>query len=118
MHRPLVRLASVSVCAALVAALLWPSIPAEDSVGGVDKIAHVLIFFVMATGLSGALPGAGRWRVAAFSLAMAAITEVAQHWTGRDPDILDFAANSVGVVLFFLLQPRMRRLRNRLLPPQ
>jgi VanZ family protein len=112
----LVRVASLIVCAVLVTALLWPSIPVENAVVGIDKVAHTLIFFIMATGLSGALPGGGRWRIAAFTLVMAALTEFAQHWTGRDPDLLDFAANSVGVGVFVLLQPTMRRLRDRLLP--
>lgn len=103
--------------------LLFPMPPESDDLPmflgvvmfpGVDKVAHGVLFFVMAYLLTGALD-LGRGRLpAAFVLAVAygAATEVAQGlFTDRSAEVGDFLADTAGAALgaVLVLVPRSRR---------
>jgi VanZ family protein len=71
----------------------------EASFGLTDKEAHVLAFYVLtALGLAG-LPNLRKWDVALMCVAVGGLIEVIQPFVGRDGNIADWVADSLGVGL-------------------
>lgn len=61
-----------------------------------DKLGHVLLFAGLALVARRAYPDRPRWNVFVGLLLYGAATELAQAWTGRTMDALDFAADALG----------------------
>lgn len=97
----------------LIAAILWTllivaacSVPGEDipgpNVGGLDKVAHFLLFSVFAVLWLAALeqrPGSALRSVMIGGLLLAGLTELYQGLLpfDREPDVFDALANVVGL---------------------
>jgi len=70
---------------------------AEQSFGLTDKEAHAIAFYVLCTLGLMAMPSVRKWDVALCCLAIGGAIEVVQANIGRDGDIFDWLADSVGV---------------------
>lgn len=104
----------------IVAALAWAavifalsSLPATDirldlpNVPGLDKVAHVVLFGILAALLAQALRGAGEVRSIVLAVVLASAYGVTDEWhqssvPGRDADVYDWGADTIGAVLFGL----------------
>jgi len=77
--------------------------------GHADKLLHVVAYFLLAVFVVTAVRGAGRWShraAVAVVLALAAfgaIDEITQPLFGRTADVLDWAADCVGIAVGILL---------------
>lgn len=76
---------------------LTPSPPNLDAVLGWDKLEHFIAYFglaSMATLVIGLRP---KLALAILGVILfGAVLEILQQFTGRDPELLDFAANTIG----------------------
>lgn len=72
---------------------------AEGKLGLSDKEAHALAFYAIAFMLLVAIPRLRKWDVAILAIAMGGMVEVVQTMIGRDGDIFDWLADSVGVMM-------------------
>lgn len=92
----------VAVAGVFIAALMpsiWPSAVAR-LLSGTDKWQHGVTFLVLALWFSGQYSRHSYWRVAAGLLAFGVIIELCQRMlTYRDGDLLDLAADVVGIVI-------------------
>ena len=81
---------------------LTPNPPDLGSVLGWDKAQHFIAYFGLA-GMATMVFGFGPRLIQAIIaiILFSGILEILQGFTGRDPDILDFAANSVGALSGF-----------------
>jgi VanZ family protein len=78
---------------------LTPSPPQLGGVFGWDKLEHFTAYFglvSMATMMVGLRPRLG-WAILGVILFGGAL-EILQGYTGRDPEVLDFVANSLGAI--------------------
>ena len=90
--------AVVLVVSLIVVTLI--SIPSPPTESNVDKIYHVIAYFVLMTYLSGLVPPARWLAVAMFATVLGGGLELAQGWIGnRSAEWLDLFANILGVVL-------------------
>jgi VanZ family protein len=92
----------------LGAALLICLLPGRDMPGAFefnDKIAHGVGHAALAAYFTGLLPRSGWWKIFVFLLCFGACIEIAQHFmqVGREADVRDVLANSVGALLGLLL---------------
>lgn len=77
--------------------------------GHSDKLLHFVAYFLLAVFVVAAVRGAGRWsRRAAMIVAVAlaafgAVDEISQPLFGRTADVLDWAADCVGIAVGMLL---------------
>lgn len=78
---------------------LGPFQGAEGNFGLTDKEAHAGAFYALTFLLLAAFPRVRKWDVALIAIAIGGLIEVLQFLAGRDGDILDVAADFVGVVL-------------------
>lgn len=101
----------------IVAALAWAafifalsSLPANDlvldlpNVPGLDKMAHAVLFGVLAALLAQALRGAGEVRSIVLAVVLASAYGVTDEWhqssvPGRDADVFDWGADTFGAIL-------------------
>lgn len=77
--------------------VLGPFQGAEEAFGLNDKEAHAIAFFALTLMLQVALPKVRRLDIALGVLALGALIEVAQLFTGRSASVLDWLADLVGV---------------------
>ena len=94
------RAAAAASTLVILSTLLLPAdrLP-STSLGGADKIAHAILFFVWS--LTCHRSGLRTWRLLVLGLALAVSTEAGQ-WlmgVGRTADHADVAADLVGIVL-------------------
>jgi VanZ family protein len=69
-----------------------------------DKLAHGLVFAVLALWFSGQYAERAWWRIAAGLLAFGALIEVCQRMTSyRSAELLDFYADAAGIAIGLLL---------------
>ncbi len=98
----LIRVARVlAILAILIPLILMigPFGAAEASTGISDKIGHIIAFGVIAGALAVLTP---RWtlgRIALAALAIGVGVEIVQGIVGRDADVMDVAADIVGISL-------------------
>lgn len=78
---------------------LGPFQGAEQSFGLTDKEAHFGTFYGLTFMALAAFPRVRKWDVAVVALAFGGLIEVLQTMTGRDGDILDWLADSIGIVM-------------------
>jgi VanZ family protein len=98
---------AVAICRTLLAAglllvgtlLFGPFQGAEAVFYLTDKQAHVLAFFALTTLSLAAAPRIRRGDLALVIVALAGATEIAQACVGRDGNVADMAADSIGVLL-------------------
>lgn len=75
---------------------------AETKFDLTDKEAHALAFYALTALSLMALPRIRKWDVALACFALGGLIEVIQPMVGRDGDILDWLADSAGVLLCVL----------------
>ena len=77
--------------------VLGPFQGAEEAFGLNDKEAHAIAFFALTVMLQLAMPRVRRLDIALGVLAIGALIEVVQLFTGRSASVLDWMADFVGV---------------------
>jgi VanZ family protein len=92
-----------------LAVLFAPSSDVPSAPPGVDKVVHLSLFLALA--LTARWAGAGRQGTAVLLVVYAAVSEVLQgtDLIGRDAELLDFVADSTGVLLGLLLWQGLHR---------
>ena len=83
----------------LLTLMIGPFGGVEASTGISDKVGHVVAFAIIAGSVAVLAPGWNLWRVALAALAIGIGVEIVQGFVGRDPDVLDVAADIVGIAL-------------------
>lgn len=102
-----VRLLSVAVILALLAAMLGPPTALPGPEGWTDKLAHMAGLFIVALCLQTATARADALRAALEAVVIGAVVEVVQGQIGRDASWLDLVADAVGATLAWRLSPRL-----------
>ena len=97
-----------------VVSILWlaltPNPPRAGGLFDLDKVNHIVAFFVLAGLMEYAFPNLGAWAVkllplVAFGLAI----EMLQFWIGyRYFEWMDLVADGVGLILFWILCGKIR----------
>jgi len=120
LSNPRLRLAArwlLRVCAAallmLLAYLLLGPPTSVETKEGHDKIAHVVAFAAATWCLAILLPSASRLRVAMFAIALGGLTELLQQLSRRDPSVMDFVADALGVALALAIWTAVRAVSPR-----
>lgn len=109
------RLAALVTIGVLLALMLGPSPGVEQSIPHLDKLAHVVAFFLIAASLRILFPRLSFVLISVATLGVGAGVEIIQGFVGRDPSLGDMAADAVGVGLAWLARPVLHRLRLRLM---
>jgi len=112
MSLPLRMLATLIIVALLVS-LLGPSTSLEQDVVGLDKVAHFAAFGLVLWAFGVLFPRRSRVQLAITAVAFGALTEVLQGMVGRDADILDLLADSLGIGTALLVWAWWRGFRPR-----
>jgi VanZ family protein len=115
------RLLACLYALAIVAASSWPRLRLpEVEITGIDKVAHFgqyLVFsFLVAGGWrrsAGSLRRPVAWLPILVLIAFAALDEYHQWIPGRDPDMLDWGADLIGIVIGYWAGGRWVAGRNR-----
>jgi VanZ family protein len=110
-HGALARGALALAVLVSLAVLFAPSSDVPSAPRGVDKVVHLSLFLALA--LTGRWAGVGR-QVTAVSLVLyAAVSEVLQgtDLVGRDAEVLDWVADTAGVLLGLLVWSLLSRPR-------
>jgi VanZ family protein len=94
-----VRIGLGLLLTAVTVVALGPFQGAEQSFGLTDKEAHFATFYGLTFIALAAFPRIRKWDVAVAALAFGGLIEVLQTLTGRDGDILDWVADSLGIVM-------------------
>ncbi|RZJ47503.1 MAG: hypothetical protein EON87_00710 [Brevundimonas sp.] len=117
MSRPLRLLATLLIIGLLVT-LLGPSTSLEQNVIGFDKVAHFTAFGGVLWAFGVLFPRRTRVQLAIAAVAFGALTEVLQGMVGRDADLLDLLADTLGIATALLVWswwrgflPRTARMR-------
>lgn len=98
----LVRVARVLAVIAIVILLtlmIGPFGAAEAGAGISDKVGHVVAFWIIAGALAVLAPRWSLERIALVALTIGVGVEIVQGFVGRDADVLDVAADMVGIAL-------------------
>ncbi|MFP1130223.1 VanZ family protein [Asticcacaulis sp. W401b] len=85
----------LSICIGVL--VLGPFSGAEEAFGLTDKEAHIIAFFALTIMLQLAFPRMRRTDLALGVLAVGALIEVAQLFTGRSASVADWMADLIGV---------------------
>lgn len=93
------RFLAVVAIAILLTLMIGPFGAAEAGVGISDKIGHVAAFWIIAGALAVLAPGWNLERLALVALIIGVGVEIVQGFVGRDADVLDVAADMVGIAL-------------------
>lgn len=93
------RVFAVVAIAMLLTLMIGPFGSAEAGVGISDKIGHVVAFWIIAGSLAVLAPPWNLERIALVALSIGVGVEIVQGFVGRDADVLDVAADMVGIVL-------------------
>lgn len=99
-------------CLALTMAVLMfgPFQGLEGELGLTDKAAHGTAFYLLTVGMFACFPRNRRTDLGLIVIAIGAGTEVIQAMVGRDGNLPDFAADSVGI-LAAMLPATVERMR-------
>lgn len=85
------------------------TIPSVQSMS--DKVNHGFAFFTLSLLIDNAFP---RWRFLWIKvwplLAYGILIEIVQHFVERSPSVLDVLADCAGILLYWLMRQRLRRL--------
>lgn len=111
----LLRLCAAALLVVLAYLLLGPPTTAEAG-GGIDKIAHVVAFAAATWCLAILLPTASRLTVSALAIALGGLTELLQQLTRRDPSVMDFLADALGVAMALAIWTAVRVVSSHLRP--
>lgn len=111
----LLRLCAAALLVVLAYLLLGPPTTAEAG-GGIDKIAHVVAFAAATWCLVILLPTASRLTVSALAIALGGLTELLQQLTRRDPSVMDFLADALGVAMALAIWTAVRVVSSHLRP--
>lgn len=89
---------------AVVLLSLTPNLPVKVDVKDFDKVEHAVSYLVLMAWFGGLSPRAAHRWIALGLLALGAVIEVAQGWSGyRSADARDLVADAVGIALGWLL---------------
>lgn len=88
--------------------MLGPFGAAEASTGVSDKIGHVIAFGVITGALAVLAPRWPLWRLVLTALVVGVAVEIIQGFVGRDADVMDVAADMVGIALAGLVLALVR----------
>ena len=110
-HGPLSRGALAVAVLVSLAVLFAPASDVPSSPPGVDKVVHLSLFLVL--GLTARWAGVQRQVAVVSLLVYAAVSEVLQGTSlvGRDAELLDWVADTVGVLLGVALWSLLSRPR-------
>ena len=98
-----VRWGALAALGCLLILMLGPFQGAERSFDLSDKSAHALAFAVITSALFLNWLKASRLQVVGASFAIAVLVEVVQAMTGRDAEVGDVLADSVGIIIVAVL---------------
>lgn len=107
------RVLATLIIVTLLAALLGPSTSLEQDVIGLDKVVHFTAFGFVLWSFGVLFPRRTRVQLAIAAVAFGALTEVLQGMVGRDADVLDLLADSLGVATALLAWAWWRGFRPR-----
>lgn len=112
----LLKLMAVAAILILLVLMLGPFGGLEKSTGLSDKIGHIIAFAVITGSLAVLRP---RWSlpvIACAAFATGVAVEIIQGQVGRDADVMDVAADMVGIALatFALMSAMAVRFRARI----
>jgi VanZ family protein len=94
-----VRIGLCLVLTGVTVVALGPFQGAEESFGLTDKEAHFATFYGLTFMALAAMPRIRKWDVAVAALAFGGLIEILQTMTGRDGDILDWLADTIGIAM-------------------
>ena len=109
----LTRWISLLATTALLILMIGPFQGAENASGVSDKFAHVVAFAIITASAFLNLRKAGRLEAAVLALVVAVAVEIVQGLTGRDADVRDVVADSLGIISVAALWPGRRLLKGR-----
>lgn len=107
------RLLAIFIIVGLLVALLGPSTSLEQNIIGLDKVAHFGAFGLVLWAFGVLYPNRSRVQLAIGAVAFGALTEVLQGMFGRDADIFDLAADTLGILAALLVWSWWRGFRPR-----
>ncbi|WP_420471086.1 VanZ family protein [Brevundimonas sp. FT23042] len=107
------RILATLIIVGLLVSLLGPSTSLEQDIQGLDKVAHFFAFGLALWAFGVLFPRRSRVQLAIAAVAFGALTEVVQGIVGRDADILDLLADSLGIGTALLVWAWWRRFRPR-----
>lgn len=93
------RLIQLAFWAAILLTLYLTLKPITVPAPGSDKTQHLVTFGLLMVGAALAYPRARPWPLAAALSGLGAAIEVAQPWFGRACELLDWFADTAGVVI-------------------
>ncbi|MFN3557866.1 MAG: VanZ family protein [Brevundimonas sp.] len=97
----------------LLALLLGPATSFEQTAIGLDKVAHFLAFGLVLWAFGVLFPRRSRIQLAIAAVLFGALTEVLQGMVGRDADLLDLLADTLGIAAAMLIWAGWRRFQPR-----
>jgi VanZ family protein len=101
-----IRLARLGLAVAFVAITVLALMPAHEVpvTSGWDKLDHWTAFFTLSFLAAHAFPRRSFWQIALALVTYGIGIEVAQYFTpDRDADAMDVVADSIGVLIYWLL---------------
>lgn len=107
------RVVAILIIVALLALLLGPGTPIEQNVIGLDKVAHFFAFGLVLWAFGVLFPRRSRIQLAVAAVLFGALTEVLQGMVGRDADLFDLLADSLGIATALLVWAAWRGFRPR-----
>jgi VanZ family protein len=107
------RVVATLILVVLLALLLGPATSVEHDVLGVDKVAHFIAFGLVLWSFGVLFPRRTRVQLAVAAVLFGGLTEVLQGIVGRDADIFDLLADTIGIATALLLWAWWRGFRPR-----
>lgn len=109
----IVRLLAIAVLLGTLVLLIGPATTMETTRPGVDKAAHFIAFGLVLWALGVLFRRPSRLVLAIVAMGLGGLTEIVQAVVGRDAELLDFVADSLGVMTALLAWSVWRGFRPR-----
>lgn len=109
----IVRLLAITVLCGVLALLLGPAMTIETARPGLDKVAHFVSFGLVLWAMGVLFRRRSRLALAAAAIVLGAVIEILQALVGRDAELLDVAADALGVLAALGLWSVLRGFRPR-----
>lgn len=107
------RVVATLILVVLLALLLGPATSVESDAPGIDKVAHFFAFGFVLWSFGVLFPKLSRVQLAIGAVLFGALTEILQGMVGRDADIIDLMADSLGIATALLVWAWWRGFRPR-----
>ena len=100
-----IRLARLGFVVAWIGVTALALMPARDVTVslGWDKLNHWTAFFTLAFLAAHSFPRQSFWRIALGLVIYGIGIEIVQGFTGRDADVMDVVADSIGIIAYWLI---------------